>query len=70
MKAVWSEDQWIQDHQSKPETTDQPVEIVDSNKVETVAKKSKPQVSNPPSVVWSVYIWFCMCNFKFISLYQ
>ena len=45
MKAVWSEDQWIQDHQSKPEATDQPVEIVDSNKVETVTKKSKPQVS-------------------------
>ena len=44
MKAVWSEDQWIQEHQTKPETDDQPVEIVDSNKQETVTKKSKPQV--------------------------
>lgn len=44
MKAVWSEDQWIQEHQSKPESDNIPVEIVDSNKQETVARKSKPQV--------------------------
>ena len=44
MKAVWSEDQWIQEHQSKPEGDNIPVEIVDSNKQETVARKSKPQV--------------------------
>ena len=44
MKAVWSEDTWIQEHQTKPEQTDEPVEVADSNVVETVAKKSKPQV--------------------------
>jgi hypothetical protein len=44
MKAVWSEDQWIQEHQTKPENDDQPVEIIDSNKQETVTKKTKPQV--------------------------
>ena len=52
MKAVWSEDTWIQEHQTKPEQTDEPVEVADSNVVETVAKKSKPQVRK---IIYNVF---------------
>ena len=44
MKAVWSEDVWIQENQTKPEQKDEEVTEVDPNVVTTVAKKSKPQV--------------------------
>jgi len=45
MKAVWAEDAWIGEQQGKKgETIDVPEDVQDSNKEETVVRKSKPQV--------------------------
>ena len=55
MKAVWAEDAWIQEQQGKKEeATDVPEDVQDSNKEETVARKSKPTVGQGPQPVATV----------------
>ena len=45
MKAVWSQDTWIQEHQKEEVPKEAEEEVVDSNKTESAnANKSKPQV--------------------------
>ena len=45
MKAIWSEDNWIQENQAGTEAVDVP-EVVEptADKIESAAKKAKPQV--------------------------
>eukprot|EP00116_Pleurobrachia_bachei_P006430 sb/3466692/ len=45
MKAVWSQDTWIQEHQKEEVPKEAEEEVVDSNKTESAnANKSRPQV--------------------------